>query len=185
MWEVARGALKNHKQLSDKVHFSIQCRTVNLTTLRSRLDNIVRLALYRNDYANCPPQSRCKNNQNYEPSNLIITNNFSVTPFTGFGVYKAQKDFLHVLDTYYVDSFNNVLNMFHDKCTQLIKRWLVQHENWSSDMPLEWKCRQTFNRALPVCNRENKKNPWTKDIYLPRGHLETLYSRFGRITVVI
>lgn len=116
---MARGALKNHKQLSDKVHFSIQCRTVNLTTLRSRLDNIVRLALYRNDYANCPPQSRCKNNQNYEPSNLIITNNFSVTPFTGFGVYKAPKDFLHVLDTYYVDSFNNVLNMFHDKCTQL------------------------------------------------------------------
>lgn len=36
-----------------------------------------------------------------------------------FVVYKAPEDFVHALDTYYVESFNNVLNMFHDKRTQL------------------------------------------------------------------
>ena len=35
-----------------------------------------------------------------------------------FVVYKFHDKFVHALDTY-VESFSNVLNMFHDKRTQL------------------------------------------------------------------
>lgn len=74
---------------------------------------------YQNRHNKCPATARCKQDENYEPSKEIITDPVAVRLFTeaimGTPVYKSPADFCLAMDTHYVESFNNVLNVFHDK----------------------------------------------------------------------
>lgn len=113
-----------HEELSDKVrsvrtHVQYSIRNCNNDSeiLLKKLDNIV--LHYKNVHDGCSTESRCKTDPNYEPSKRIITT-FIAEKLLGDAirrtvVYKSPGDFIYSLDTYYVESFNNVLNIFQDK----------------------------------------------------------------------
>jgi len=58
-------------------------------------------------------------NRTYEPSKKVIgdlkAENLLRTSLTSSVIYKEAEDFAYGKDTYYVESFNNVLNMYEDK----------------------------------------------------------------------
>lgn len=113
-----------HEEIADKinsvrVHVQHAIRNCNNDTqiLREKLDNVV--AHYKNSHGNCSDESRCKQDPNYEPSKLLIRNpkaeDLLRTAIQNTVVYKSPADFVHAMDTFYVESFNNVLNIFLDK----------------------------------------------------------------------
>ena len=115
-----------HTKISDKVnsirtHVQYSMRNCNgdAEHLRASLDNIV--PHYKNDHRNCSESSRCKTDGNYEPSkqNLIIQSQRAEQllrdAIRKTVVYKNAEDFTHAMDTFYVESFNNVLNVYLDK----------------------------------------------------------------------
>ena len=113
-----------HEQISDKVHsvrlhvqYSMRNCNGDAENLRQRLDNITEH--YQNRHAQCPDVSRCRVDPNYEPSKEILADPVAVDllqkAIRKTIVYQHPEDFVHAMDTYYVESFNNVLNIFHDK----------------------------------------------------------------------
>ena len=74
---------------------------------------------YQNIHTDCDPDSRCKKDSNYEPSKLIIQDAKAIALYEkaiqSTVIYSNPQDYIFAMDTYYVESFNNVLNMFHDK----------------------------------------------------------------------
>ena len=76
---------------------------------------------YKNEHSNCHPTSRCKIDPNYEPSRVVITNpkaeKLLQTTIENSVMYKSPQDYVLARDTSYVESFNNVMNIFQDKRT--------------------------------------------------------------------
>ena len=126
---VAKGPLYKegstwHRQLSDKVasirthiHYSIRNCGQNTITLRQNLDNIVQH--YKNVHVGCSIESRCRRDKNYQPSKMTIDDPKAELllqkAIQSSVVYQHAEDYVMAMDTFYVESFNNVLNMFHDK----------------------------------------------------------------------
>ena len=126
---VAKGAKYKHgqtwhEQLSDKiasvrthVNYVIRSADGNALHIKEGIDNIVNH--YKNDHARCALQSRCKTDRNYEPTKMIITDiraeNLLRQALRKCTVYKYPGDYVLAADTGYVESFNNVLNIFQDK----------------------------------------------------------------------
>jgi len=113
-----------HEELSDKVQsvrthvqYSIRNCDNDSTMLISKLDNIV--LHYKNQHDKCSPESRCKTDGNYEPSKRIVASPVAekllAEAIRRTVVYRSPSDFIYALDTYYVEGFNNVLNVFQDK----------------------------------------------------------------------
>lgn len=111
-------------QLSDKVgpvkthvQYSMRNCEGNKTKLISMLDNIV--LHYENKHDNCPSSSRCHTDSNYVPSRQLLTDPFArqllASTIKSFDVYKHPENYIFAMDTYPVESFNNTLNVFHDK----------------------------------------------------------------------
>ena len=127
--KVGKGSRKNHgvtwhEQLSDKVHsirthvqFAIRNCDHDADILREKVDNIV--YHYKNIHDRCSAESRCRVDGNYEPSKLILTSPVAekllMDALHQTVVYKSPQDYIYAMDTFYVESFNNTLNMFHDK----------------------------------------------------------------------
>ena len=74
---------------------------------------------YRDNHEKCHESSRCRNDPNYEPQRLMLTDNVSQKLLRGVIInstlYKNASDFVYEKDTYYVESFNNTIDMFQDK----------------------------------------------------------------------
>lgn len=89
----------------------------NSTTLRTLLDNIV--DHYQNDHKRCHPSSRCKQDPNYEPSKVVLENPVAIkllkSVIVNSTIYKYPDHFNLGRDTYFVESFNNTLNVYQDK----------------------------------------------------------------------
>lgn len=111
-------------QLSDKVgpvktHVQYAMKNCNgdKDKLVSMLDNIVQH--YENKHENCNSSSRCKQDKNYIPGRQIITDSFAKHLLSStiqfFDVYKKPQNYVHAMHTSSVESFNNTLNVFHDK----------------------------------------------------------------------
>ncbi|CAH1238875.1 Hypp5655 [Branchiostoma lanceolatum] len=85
--------------------------------LRESLLNIV--DHYRNQHQNCHEGSRCRRDQNYLPTKLILTDQRAVdllrTFITSQDVYKHASDYVRCRDTLYVESFNNACLQYLDK----------------------------------------------------------------------
>jgi len=85
--------------------------------LKRAIDNIV--CHYQNQHTDCFAESRCKTDSNYMPSRQILTDPVAVDLLSAAvqstDVYRRPENYVHYMDTYFVESFNNVLNMFHDK----------------------------------------------------------------------
>lgn len=76
--------------------------------------NIVKY--YKNNYFECYYFLRCKKDKNYELLRLVIVDKFLekllLGVIIGFNFYKYLEDYVLVKDIYYVESFNNIMNMF-------------------------------------------------------------------------
>ena len=85
--------------------------------LRNLLSNIVKH--YRDEHSDCPDSSRCKEDSKYEPSRMVITNPKAEKclekVIEASVIYKHPEDFVLARDSSYVESFNNVMNIFQDK----------------------------------------------------------------------
>lgn len=113
-----------HAQLSDKAasvktHTYYAMRNCNGSTekLRKILDNTT--AHYQDNHENCSIDSRCKTDHDYIPSKVTITDPTAASLLTkavrSLQIYKTPEDFVHCVDTHYVESFNNACLVYHDK----------------------------------------------------------------------
>ena len=111
-------------QLADKVgpvkthvQYAMRNCSGDKQKLVSMLENVV--AHYENKHDNCLSSSRCKQDTNYIPSRQIITNSAAkqllLSAIHSFDVYKHPENYIHAMGTFLVESFNNTLNVFHDK----------------------------------------------------------------------
>ena len=113
-----------HPQLSDKAasvktHFywcMKNCEQDPLK-LKSMILNIIEH--YKNNHVDCHPSSRCKTDVNYEPSKTIISDSNAELLLRKVLertlIYKSPGDFVHCMDTYLVECFNNSMLQYHDK----------------------------------------------------------------------
>ncbi|KAK3091924.1 hypothetical protein FSP39_023755 [Pinctada imbricata] len=110
-------------QLSDKVepiathiHWSIRNCNGDITTLRSSIDNIVEH--YKDNHSSCHSTSRCKEPK-YEISRTVITDpkaeKLLKDILRNSTIFKYPGDYILAKDTFYVESFNNVVNVYQDK----------------------------------------------------------------------
>ena len=129
MKKITDGAKKNHgktwhQELDDKllavtthVHWATRNCAGDPTVLRQNLDNII--PHYENNHENCNPSSRCKSQDNYQPTKKVITNPIAKQLLEkvvkSCTIYKNASSFAYAKDTHYVESFNNVINICQDK----------------------------------------------------------------------
>ena len=113
-----------HPELADKVEsvathctYAIKRCDGDLNKLRANMDNIT--DHYKGNHSNCYPESRCQTDPKYEPSKITIKSAEAEKLLRGtlkaITLYKYPKDFILYRDTFHVESFNNVLNVFTDK----------------------------------------------------------------------
>ena len=73
----------------------------------------------KNGHSSCHATTRCKKYPHYEPSRQFITNpkaeKMLECAINNSAVFKSPDDFVLARDTSYVESFNNVMNIFQDK----------------------------------------------------------------------
>jgi hypothetical protein len=71
-------------------------------------------------FVDCHISSRCKRDSNYEPSRIVITNgkakNMLENVIRKSTIYQHPQDYILGKDTFYVESFNNVMNIFFPFC---------------------------------------------------------------------
>ena len=127
--DITKGTRKTHGllwhvQLEDKAtslrtHLNYSLRDCNndAENFRARLLNAVEH--YKNNHTLCSPQSRCKTDPNYEPSKITITTPEAETilrkAILTSNVYKNAEHYAYNMSTAHVESFNNLLNVYHDK----------------------------------------------------------------------
>jgi len=113
-----------HPELEDKVepvcthaHFAIRNCNGDPEQLRAMLLNVPEH--YKGNHTNCHHTSRCKTDPHYEPSRIVITDQKAESllrnAITGSLIYKNPQDFILGKDSSIVESFNNSMNIFHDK----------------------------------------------------------------------
>ena len=116
--------VKWHHELEDKphavrthaYHSLINCEQ-DPNKLRVLLINCVQH--YRGNHTACNPQSRCRRQADYEPRHQMLQEDISVSLLTkaieDSIIFKKAELFVHNMSTAQVDSFNNSLNVVHDK----------------------------------------------------------------------
>lgn len=74
---------------------------------------------YKGNHTECHSTSRCRVDKNYEPSRLAIVDKISekllCEVITHSTLFKNPNDSVLAKDAYYVESFNNTMNIFQDK----------------------------------------------------------------------
>ena len=129
-----------HEELADKpasvrIHFQWSMRNCdgNPELLLQYLDNIVEH--YANNHAACHPTSRCRTDANYVPSKVLVRNAWAVEllrkAIRSTIVYKQPANYCRAQDTFYVESFNNTLNIWHDKRINFMEMQFKMRTNWA------------------------------------------------------
>ena len=118
--------VKQHHELEDKphavrthaYHSLINCEQ-DPNKLRALLINCVQH--YRGNHTACNPQSRCRRQADYEPRHQMLQEDISVSLLTkaieDSIIFKKAELFVHNMSTAQVESFNDSLNVVHDKRT--------------------------------------------------------------------
>ena len=103
--------------IANHAHYAIQNCEGDKDKLRASLLNVV--SHYKDDHSACSLKSRCRTDSNYEPSRIILTSkkteDLLTSVITKSTLYTAAADFVLGRSTSHVESFNNTMNMFHDK----------------------------------------------------------------------
>lgn len=157
-------------QLSDKVgpvktHMQYAMRNCNgdQSILRTKMECIVKH--YQNDHTDCSPESRCKIDPNYIPSRQILTSPVAVELLLSCVrkcyVYKDAQNYIYHMDTSSVESFNNSLNVFHDK---RIGTFSALHYTIRSNLAIcQWnETVQVKNNTRLRCTLQFKSNIWAR-----------------------
>ena len=112
------------EQLVDKaepiathIHWAVRHCEKDPKKLQEFIGNII--PHYENCHEKCHHQSRCKQDKNYEPSRVVLTSKIAKklleNALKGSVIFKHPEDYILGKDTFYVESFNNVMNIFQDK----------------------------------------------------------------------
>jgi len=105
------------ESVATHMYWAVQNCDKNTDKLKASLDNIVQH--YQNKHDQCNSSSRCKKDPQYEPGHIVLTDPVAVSFLTrtvrSCVLYTHPQDFVHGRDTFYVESFNNVMNIFQDK----------------------------------------------------------------------
>lgn len=153
------------QQLVDKVkpvktHFQYAMRNCNgdADVLQKNLLNIV--DHYKNIHDSCSSDSRCKVDRNYIPSREILTESVAISLLTQMimstDVFKHPHNYVYAMDTCYVESFNNVINMFHDK---RIGSFGQDHYRLRSDLAI---CHWNENSGKKKNTYQYRDNIWAR-----------------------
>jgi hypothetical protein len=74
---------------------------------------------YKNNHTGCDSGSRCRRDPKYEPSRKVISDPTAEKLLHNVieksTLYLSAEDYALGKETYFVESFNNVMNIFHDK----------------------------------------------------------------------
>ena len=116
IWREKHG-LKSSLILLQHIFGAVKHCQGNSLTLGTMPGNIV--DHFQNNHKRCHSCSRCQWDPNYEPSKVVIENPVAIKLLRGAIVnsiiYKYAVDFNLGKDTYFVESFNNILNVYQDK----------------------------------------------------------------------
>ena len=156
-----------HPQLSDKAasvktHFywcMKNCEQDPLK-LKSMILNIVEH--YKNNHVDCHPSSRCKTDVNYEPSKTIISDSNAELLLRKVLertlIYKSPGDFVHCMDTYLVECFNNSMLQYHDK--RLGSHFGEKLYKFRTDLSvLDWNDHVNSRRVTSTKHQLDQRNP--------------------------
>ena len=156
-----------HPQLSDKAasvktHFywcMKNCEQDPLK-LKSMILNIIEH--YKNNHVDCHPSSRCKTDVNYEPSKTIISDSNAELLLRKVLertlIYKSPGDFVHCMDTYLVECFNNSMLQYHDK--RLGSHFGEKLYKFRTDLSvLDWNDHVNSRRVTSTKHQLDQRNP--------------------------
>lgn len=158
-----------HPELSDKagsikthLYWAMKNCDQDPEKLKLSLLNIVNH--YKDEHEHCSETSRCKTDPNYEPSKCVITDPKAEMllgrALMNTQVYKSPMDYIHCMDSYYVESFNNAILQYHDKRINFSKPVYVLRTNLAV---LDW------NEHV---NRETTSSKLVQDAKNPRRQVE-------------
>ena len=165
-------------QLSDKIHpvkthvnYAMRNCEGSANKLKTSLDNIV--SHYQNNHENCDTSSRCRTDPNYKPSRIILTSPVAIRllneTIQKCDVYRNAQNYVHHMDTFFVESFNNTLNMFQDK--RLGSFGDIQYRMRSDLAIIHWNenVKQTSNDKSKntFMYRDNIWNRWMNKVFQP------------------
>ena len=166
-----------HWQLQNKVepiathaHWAIEHCDGDPEKLQESLMNVV--AHYTNDHTNCHANARCKTDEDYEPSKPLLESPRARELLTNCikksTLYSSAKDFVYGKYSFHVESFNNIMNMFHDKRiyysdqeynTRSQISVLYWNENSGRKVNSVWKANATNSRSRSAPLRNNYTDP--------------------------
>lgn len=138
---------------------------------------------YKNNHGSCHSTSRCRKDPNYESSRKVLTNPQAEKLLLGViknsVIFKNPQDYRLCRDTYYVESFNNVVNVYQDKRISFSDEQYNARANlavchWNENVDREytsvWKPNHRMPRSLKgkknykKCTYQFKKNIWNRYI---------------------
>ena len=171
--KIAAGPKKHHgktwhNELFDKVtsvanhaHYAARNSNGDPALLQQMLLNTVQH--YKGNHDQCQTISRCKTDPNFELSKKLITDSSAESLLSktiqSSTLFKSAKDFSYGKDSHYVESYNNVLNIFTDKRIafsseeyELRVRLATLHwnENVDRGFTSEWQAPSAANRRSKI-----------------------------------
>lgn len=159
------------------VHWAVRNCGGDSVKLRNSLDNIVEH--YKNNHVNCHATSRCRTQKEYIMGRHVLTNPKAdkalLSAIHSSVIYKSPGDYVMAKDSHYVESFNNVLNVFQDKRVnfssevyQMRGRLATCQWNENVDRPFTSVNRRPSARAP---RRRVGKKAYKKHTYQWRGNI--------------
>jgi len=183
------------EELKDKVepvathfHWAIRNCAGNSNTLLKSLENIVEH--YKDNHEHCHSSSRCKMDNKYEPHRTVLTDPVAEKLLLGViknsTIYKNPEDFVLGCDTFFVESFNNTLNIYEDKriafgSDQYTTRAYLATCHWNENVNRPYtSISQKKNPTAP--RRQTGKKVYTKQTFKFRKNIWDKYikSIYGR-----
>lgn len=153
-----------HPELSDKAasiktHLYWAMKNCNQDPVKLKLSLLNIVEHYKNNHEHCSEVSRCKTDLNYEPTKYVIKDSKAEMllgrALMNTQVYKSPTDYVHCMDSYYVESFNNAILQYHDKRINFSKQVYILRTNLAV---LDWN--EHVNRqTTSLKNVQDAKNP--------------------------
>ncbi|CAC5388241.1 unnamed protein product [Mytilus coruscus] len=127
-----------HPELSDKAariktHLYWAMKNCNKDPVKLKLSLLNIVEHYKNNHEHCSELSRCKTDSNYEPTRYLIKDPKAEMllgrALMNTQVYKSPTDYVHCMDSYDVESFNNAVLQYHDKRINFSKQVYILRTN--------------------------------------------------------
>ncbi|CAC5406120.1 unnamed protein product [Mytilus coruscus] len=153
-----------HPELSDKAasiktHLYWAMKNCNKDPVKLKLSLLNIVEHYKNNHEHCSKSSSCKTDSNYEPTKYLIKDPKAEMllgrALMNTQVYKSPTDYIHCMDSYYVESFNNAIFQYHDKRINFSKQVYILR---TSLAVLDWN--EHVNRQTTSLKTvQDAKNP--------------------------